>query len=108
MSTTLIKLHPFQVIPGFGNSDLKSAELEKLDVVKPNSEAEVTSPSELAQIRTLIEFIVDRMKSNEAVKCIEDEWKALALVLDRIFFWVTAITAVIMIPTFLTGRSPVL
>ena len=57
--------------------------------------------NELAEIRDLLRHIVDVMKDRDSEACVADEWKALAMVLDRIFFWLTLFTSVIMIPTFL-------
>ena len=61
----------------------------------------VGDKSDLAEIRDLLGNIVDNMKEKEKSASIEDEWKALALILDRIFFWITFIAAIVMIPTFL-------
>ncbi len=52
--------------------------------------------------------MVDSMKHKTLNASIEAEWKALAMVLDRIFFWLTTITSIIMIPIFLVQTDPTL
>ena len=80
-------------------------EIGKLDIVCPENLPKAT-PSELEHIRRLLTYIVDSLKEKEKDKETEDEWRALAMVLDRIFFWITTIMAFVMIPTFLLRRSP--
>ena len=60
-----------------------------------------SSTDDIGHIRHLLSFLVDKVKDKDKDGLIEAEWKALAMVLDRIFFWMTTITAVVMIPTFL-------
>ena len=72
----------------------------------PKSSGYLSNPSELGEIRDMLRFIVDNMKEKANEADVEDEWKALAMVLDRIFFWITSITALILIPAFLLKRTP--
>ena len=61
--------------------------------------------NELDQIRRLLAYIVDDMRGKEKEAKVQDEWKALATVLDRTFFWLTLITALIILPIFLTSTD---
>ena len=62
--------------------------------------------AELIEIRDMMRLMVSQMKEKARDSHIEDEWKALAMVLDRIFFWMTAVTTVVMVPTFLLQPVP--
>lgn len=65
----------------------------------------VDQQSELQQILDNLRFFVDRVKSNDKDDKVGDEWKALAMLLDRTFFWLTTFLAVILIPTFLLQKQ---
>ena len=76
---------------------------DRMDVVSVSEMINKPVPvtDDLAQIRSMLAYLTDSIKEKEKDRMIEDEWKALSLVLDRIFFWITFITALVMIPTFL-------
>lgn len=59
------------------------------------------SAGDIAKIKALLQHIVDDMKAKEKEQAVAEEWRALAVVLDRLFFSIIAILAVIMIPAFL-------
>ena len=79
-----------------------SPPLHKRDSLALDSLAE---SSELAEIRELLKHIVDNMKGKGKSWSVGEEWKGLAMVLDRLFLWLITITATIMIPIFLVQRD---
>ena len=85
------------------SSDMDKIPVNHYDVTKPPDHGE---PTDLLQIKQLLKHIVDSMKDKARSGHIADEWKALAMILDRIFFWMTTITSIIMIPTFLLQTDP--
>ena len=72
--------------------------------------AEVDKPEkkggqgEMAQILDHLKVMVNYLKQQEKDNGVAEEWKAIAIVIDRLFFWVTLIMSIILLPLFL-GRS---
>lgn len=62
-------------------------------------------PSDLAQILNHLEFLVNYIKQKKIEAGIGFEWKAMSLVIDRMFFWITFIIALVIIPVFLAQRD---
>ena len=69
-----------------------------------NTETPATK-DDLKQILDQLKYLVDYVKSQEDDSSIQDEWKSMALVLDRLFFWITAIVSVILLIVFLVRRD---
>ena len=55
----------------------------------------------LRQILFYIREVVEKMQVKERDGAIMEEWKCLAIVLDRTFFWIAFITTIIIIPSLL-------
>lgn len=62
--------------------------------------------SELADIKQLLAYLTDHLKDQEKNGKVEDEWKAVAMVLDRLFFWITLVMSIILVPLFLVQNDP--
>ena len=69
---------------------------------KPNAGGE---PSENKKILNHLDYFAEYLKGQEKDGAIETEWKAVALVIDRLFFWMTLIVALIIVPTCLSLRA---
>ena len=55
----------------------------------------------LRQILSYIKEMVEKVQVKERDGAIMEEWKCLAIVLDRTFFWIAFVTTMIIIPTLL-------
>ena len=64
-------------------------------------------PTDIKKILNHLHYMVDDMKSKEKNMAVDNEWKALAQVIDRLFFFITLIAVVVILPLFLAMKEDV-
>ena len=92
-----------KVAPDDGEVTTKNAKFSVQDLHGGKDE----SPNEhMRGIAQDLSFIASRMKKQGRDEEIIEQWRALAKLLDRIFFWIAVIFILIMLICFLTANDP--
>lgn len=73
------------------NQSQKEPEMKRNDAIKP-----ISNP-ELKAILDRLIMISELMKSQKSDEAVMDEWKLLAKIVDRVFFWISLIVLIVII-----------